>query len=125
MKSALILLALSSIILCARAITSVLVNLHSLNAGVQGLSDISFSSTIDVPIGGTIEIAFPIGFQTSSQALTLATGLDAGCVVSSNILTRTVSMTIVNSIMVSGGISFTIDKITNPGALFIFIKFVD
>jgi hypothetical protein len=86
---------------------------RSSNAGDTGYVDVTLPLTVNVPIGGRIQVLFPDGFTAASTAVSSATGIDTSSTVS--VSGRTVTVTIAGTDVTATSISFALNGITNPG----------
>ena len=88
---------------------------YSLDAGTVTTVTVAFTTATNIPIGGTIDIVFPTGISVAATTLSSPSGIDAGSTVpvSSNPETRTATVSVANSIMNAGSISFVLNAITN------------
>ncbi|KAG1706501.1 hypothetical protein DVH05_001649 [Phytophthora capsici] len=86
------------------------------NAGVTGTVDVAFTTSIDVPVGGTIVVTFPSTFYVdSTSAFTNPVGFDSTSTIATTSATGVVTITIATTNVVAGAISFTLDNILYPG----------
>ena len=112
MRSKILLLLFAlAIYLVDGAISSSSVTHASLVAGAGTTVTVAFTTGTDVPVGGTIEIVFPTGNDVAATTVSSTSGIDSGSTVSSSSGTATV--TVANTIMSAGAISFVLNGITN------------
>ncbi|CAK4648286.1 unnamed protein product [Aphanomyces euteiches] len=88
-------------------------SLENPKAGAVTLVDVSLTTTLAIPVGGSIRITFPLGFQVAPTALTSPVGLSASSTVSS--IGLIAKIVIVGTPVAVGSVSFTINGISNPG----------
>ncbi|OWZ15209.1 hypothetical protein PHMEG_00011191 [Phytophthora megakarya] len=109
------------LLLCLRpvvhgAITSAKVAPLSLHAGVVSPVTVTFTSGVDVEVGGSVQVKFPTDFHISSgtkaTAMTTATTLSIASLSSSHISVQ------VQTTKISAGLAFefSIAEVANPGA---------
>ncbi|EQC29014.1 hypothetical protein SDRG_04104 [Saprolegnia diclina VS20] len=109
------LLALAALVhVCAGAITGISVDLHSTSAGTVTLADVALTTSMAIPIGGKLQVAFPTGFVLAPTALSDGVGIDGASAVSK--AGTTLIVTVATSVVAAGVVTFTVDGITNPGA---------
>jgi hypothetical protein len=95
-------------------LSGVVVTPASTTAGATNIDcAITLTTTVNIPIGGHIQVTFPMGFYVSSNTLSSPVGINAASTVSSS--GRVVTITITGAAAAPGSISFTINGITNPG----------
>ncbi|KAK1941657.1 Tenascin-X [Phytophthora citrophthora] len=86
------------------------------DAGVTGTVNVAFTTSIDVPVGGTIMVTFPSTFYVdSTSAFSYPVGFDPSSSIAATPATGVVTITIATTDVVAGPISFTLDSISYPG----------
>uniref|UniRef100_K3WAF1 Cohesin domain-containing protein n=1 Tax=Globisporangium ultimum (strain ATCC 200006 / CBS 805.95 / DAOM BR144) TaxID=431595 RepID=K3WAF1_GLOUD len=90
----------------------------SLDAGVTGLTTVTFTSDVTLPIGSKIVVTFPSEFGVASSRVAAVASLDASSTVAVTPSSSEVVVTIAGSAIASGStVTFQLDGITNPGAV--------
>lgn len=85
----------------------------STNAGVRGNVVITFTTVVDVPSGGQVDVEFPSGFQVASTTgSSFSGGIDGGSTVGFS--GQIVTLTLGAALTAGAGHSFTVNLITNP-----------
>ena len=95
------------------SITSATVVAQSTIAGDTGLVDVTIPTTVDILVGGKIQIQFPTGYNVATTAITNPTGINAASTIT--IAGPLVIITIAGATASSGTLVFTINGVTNPG----------
>lgn len=95
------------------AITGASVALASTNAGESGAATVVFTTSKSIPVGGTILVVFPSSFLVAPTLLTAPSNVDPSSTISST--GTSVTVTIAGAAVSVGGVSFTLDGMTNPG----------
>lgn len=113
-----LLLALAAISPAHATITGSTFTPGTYSAGAVTTMDVALVTSLDVPVGGTLVITFPLGFYANPTVTnpTNPSGIDASSVVSSSPgESSVVTITIAGTVMTAGSIAFTLDNIFNPG----------
>ncbi|ETV84349.1 hypothetical protein, variant [Aphanomyces astaci] len=87
--------------------------LQSMVAGAQTLVDVALTTTVAIPVGGSIRVTFPSGFMVTPTAITSPVGLDAAS--SLSMLGTVPKITIAATAVAAGTVSFTLNGVFNPG----------
>ena len=83
-------------------------------AGATSITaDVTLTTSVNIPIGGHLQVTFPMGFYVASNTLSNPVGINAASTVSTS--GRVATITIAGAAAAPGSISFTINGITNPG----------
>ena len=96
-----------------QSITAATVVAQSTVAGDTGLVDVSIPTTVDILVGGRIQILFPTGYNVAATAITNPSGINAASTITS--VGPLVTITIVGATASSGTLAFRINGVTNPG----------
>lgn len=88
------------------------------SAGAVTTVDVALTTSLDVPVSGSLVITFPLGFYANPTVTTPtnSNGIDPSSVVSASPgEPSVVTITIAGSVMTAGNVAFTLDNIFNPG----------
>ena len=96
-----------------QSITAATVAAQSTIAGDTGLVVVSIPTTVDILVGGQIQIQFPTGYNVAATAITNPSGINAASTITS--AGPLVIITIGGATASSGTLTFTINGVTNPG----------
>ncbi|RHZ15217.1 hypothetical protein DYB31_000739 [Aphanomyces astaci] len=96
--------------------------------GAQTLVDVALTTTVAIPVGGSIRVTFPSGFMVTPTAITSPVGLDAASslsmlgtvpkitIAATAVAAGTVNLGVATFPLVPGTYKYTLQGITNPGS---------
>ncbi|GLE11220.1 hypothetical protein PINS_up023559 [Pythium insidiosum] len=88
----------------------------SLDAGAFGTATVSFTSSVQLPVGSEITVTFPSDFVVASAALSSLSNVDTSSTLTL-LSSTTVRVTVAGSaVAASASVSFKVNNVRNPGA---------
>ncbi|RHX99755.1 hypothetical protein DYB36_003442 [Aphanomyces astaci] len=84
--------------------------------GAQTLVDVALTTTVAIPVGGSIRVTFPSGFMVTPTAITSPVGLDAAS--SLSMIGTVPKITIAATAVAAGTVSFTLNGVNLGVATF-------